>query len=312
MIEVEEEDFSANGESNNLRANALYLHGTPISHLPTGHIFAYARHYSTEPEGLEWVDDTTCVLIFATKAACRAALDALRKSPTEVPDFDDCVAAKPIPVTMWPPEARINKTLGMSAGLEGMLLTRIARTDDRKVRGAKDRSVFYRKHGEGAGKDPNAHAIGRVPDPDEGASWKRRKVGERAVDEDEKRRELDDELDTFLQEDFNEERSPSPPPSKMRSDYIDSARGRSLLERTSNMRAHPNDLVFEAPEPARLEGRRRRRGRERLPVKEDRPVKPLPRRRGGRGGEGVKAAERPIKTRQELDDELEAFLNEKD
>ena len=162
-----------------LRPNALYLYGNPISHLPTNNLFGYARHYNAEPVALEWVDDKTCVFVFASVAACSAALAAIRKTLDEVPDFDDCVTAKPVPLLLWPPEDRINKTLGMSKGLNDSIHVRIARQTDKKARGAKTRSQFYQKHGPNAGKDPSAHSIGRASES--GALLKRQRVVDGAV-----------------------------------------------------------------------------------------------------------------------------------
>ncbi|THH11255.1 hypothetical protein EW145_g760 [Phellinidium pouzarii] len=298
-----------------LRLNALHLNGTPVMHLPTNHMFAYARHYNTDPVGLEWINDTSCVLVFATNSACKAALDALRKSLTEEPDFDDCYAAKPVPVMLWPPEDRINKSLGMAEGLQGAILVRVARLGDRKVPGAKNRSVFYQKHGMGAGKDASALPIGA---PESEGSRKRQRRD--PVDED-TRRQLDTELDDFLRE--GEEISPSlppPPPSKMRSDYIiestrrkriERSSGLTLLERTSLLRVHPEPEVPSSGSRSRR--RRGGRGRRKELEAEERPQRALLRRNGrDNGGERLKGAERPMKSRQELDDELEAFLQEKD
>ncbi|KAI5122184.1 hypothetical protein M0805_007081 [Coniferiporia weirii] len=300
---------------NDLRPNGLYLNGSPVANLPTNHVFSYARHYNTEPVGLEWIDDKSCVLIFATNAACQAALNILRKLPTEEPDFDDCYTAKPIPVALWPPEKCIIESLGVRVDRSGTLLVRTARVEDKKTRGAKNRSIFYQKHGMDAGKDPNAHAVGHNVD-DERAR-KRQRQG--PLDEEERRRELDAELEDFLKDGSDEEKgSPTPPPSppsKMRSDYIVEPARRekrtlSLLERTSLIRVHPGAEEFSHNEDrSRRTGRGRRAGRR--VEDEERPIRSLPRRRrGGADAEGLKRAERPNKTRRELDDELDAFLNE--
>lgn len=304
--------------SDGLRPNALFLRGSPVSHLPTNNIFAYARNFNVDPVALEWIDDTSCVLIFSTNAACRTALEVFRKTATEELDADGCVIAKPIPVVIWPAEARINKTLGVAEGLEGPLSVRIARITDKKVPGARNRSIFYQKHGVDAGKDPNAHAIGHAS-RNSAASGRR---GMRLEDEEETRRQLDAELDDFLREDEDHTPSPLPsPPSKMRSDYLtDDGRetkalpGRSLLERTSLMRAHfDNDDVAERLSSTNGQRRQRGgRGRRHNELSEDSNVLPPSRRRRTENVvERVGPSGRPKKTLQELDDELEAFLNEK-
>ena len=135
------------------RENAILLHGSPISHLPTSNIFAYATHFDAHPLGLEWVDDTTCVLVFDSKTDARSAFRFLQKSLAEEPAFDDnSVTAKPIPTPIWPAEDRINAALDKSEGLKGILRMRWARADDVKKKGAKKQSEFYRKYGHNAGK----------------------------------------------------------------------------------------------------------------------------------------------------------------
>ena len=271
-------------------------------------------HFDVHPKGLEWVDDTTCIIVFNSAALCKSAHRSLTKSPTEEPDDDECITAKPIPIDLWPPEERINKTLGVGEGLKGKIRMRTARNGDVKKRGARKESQFYKKHG--------------LPDGEEhvsdGDSRKRsRRDGD--MDDEEKRRLLDAELDNFLARDSDDEaNSPtdgsrkrtrgsgrtdssangraSSPPSKMRSDYILDAenkrnsRPRSLLERTSIMRAHPDDLEMERGWGSENHSR------------EDRPIRPLPRRRRD---EAPRTNERPKKTQQELDDELDAFLKER-
>ena len=320
-----------------LRQNALLIKGTPISHLPTGRIFAYARHFETEPVALEWIDDTTCILVFPSNSAARTAYEALLKSATEYEDEEGMYNAKSLPVTLWPPEDRINKTLGMSEGLKGTIRMRWARKDDVKRRGARNKSEFYRKHGMDAGKDPNTLVLGRNPENDR----KRRRAEAEDMDYEDKRRMLDDELDAFLARDDGDDASsdlqtnslqkrltsPEPttkmrsdalvngtrsrsPPSKMRSDYIDN-RGRSLLERTSLMRAHPDDLEFEGNLRVREWDSDRVQDRDRERVSRQRNS----RRRGVEKREERPArsrGERPKKTQEELDAELEAFLNERD
>jgi hypothetical protein len=285
------------------------LRGPPIGHLPTAKIFAYAAHFDVHGKGVEWVDDTTCIIVFNSSASCKAARRHLQKSPTEEPDEDGCVTAKPLPIALWPPEERINKTLGKGEGLKGRIKMRIARKDDVKKRGARQESQFYKKHGA-----PGEEYA------DESGSSRKRSRRDAELDDEEKRKLLDAELDDFLARDSDEDPEDtldgsrkrgrgtgrSSPPSKMRSDYIDSevprrSRPKTLLERTSLIRAHPDDLEMEGRwRHDELLDRRR----------DDRPTRPLPRRRRDddteRGGDN-----RPKKTQQELDDELDAFLRER-
>lgn len=331
--EEEEEDVTMEeddsiGEDTTYRANALLFQGSPIAHLPTTRIFAYATHFDTHPMGLEWVDDTTCILVFETKASARLAYRYLLKSASEEPDFEGCITAKSIPIALWPPEERINKSLGKGEGLKGVIRMRWARTEDVKKKGAKNQSQFYKKHGTAGGKEL---FNGRdLPPP------KRRRREDGGVDEELERAQLDDELDAFLAADDDEvveevvepARDPSPP-SKMRSDYI-ADDGRTLLERTSVLRMHSDntpDLAsrITARLPRRARGalamdsvgdriesteklewgpsleHSRRGGRRRDNPR--RSGRPKTERNGGR-------TERPRKTQEELDAELDAFLNE--
>lgn len=345
------------------RSNAILLNGSPIAHLPTARIFVYATHFDAHPMGLEWVDDNTCVLVFESKRDARSAFNRLQKSTSEEPDMDEYLTGKPFPVALWPPEERINETLGQGQGLKGIIRMRWAKVDDVKKKGAMRESKFYQKHGSSAGKEL---FDGRDLPP---AKRRRRDQHE---DDEIRKAQLDDELDQFLAEDDEEEEKPeevesdvpgSPPPSRMRSDYI-AGDGRTLLERTSVLRLH-GAAADEGPDlAARLTmpstrrsrgGRRRNRdGDPTLEVKSslhDRMQAPFSERlewgpdpdrkressrRGGvgrnrdrdrdlvingmvrssndsgrrrRSDRPLRTAERPLKTQQELDDELDAFLN---
>ena len=331
------------------RPNALLLTGPPIAHLPTARIFAYSTHFDVHPMGLEWVNDNTCVLVFESIKTAREAFSRLQKSASEAPDMEDLITAKPIPIALWPPEERINQTLGKGQGLKGTIRMRWANADDVKKKGAKNESQFYKRHGRTAGKEL---FNGRDLPPS-----KRRRQDD-SQDDERRKAELDDQLDQFLAEDDekppNEDSQldlPESPPSKMRSDYI-AKDGRTLLERTSLIRLHSSndspDLAsrLTAPLPRRARGangatpenlgeRSRHGTSERLEWGYDEGRRP-PRGRNGRdfelfggsdghlkrrrrrGHEGEwerperVGGERPRKTQQELDDELDAFLKSQD
>ncbi|KAF9500167.1 hypothetical protein BDN71DRAFT_1502266 [Pleurotus eryngii] len=314
-----EEEFTME-EDSPYRTNALLFQGTPISHLPTSRLFAYATQFDAHPMGLEWIDDTTCVFVFTSKTAAQSAHGYLLKSATEEEDEEGYVTAKPIPVEIWPPEERINKSLGKAEGLRGVIRMRWARHEDVKKKGAKKESEFYRKHGATAGKELHG-----VKTPLDAESKRRRgNVENGGLDEATERARLDEDLDNFLAADSNheddtmaaDEPPDDEPPSKMRSDYI-ATDGRTLLERTSVMRIQPDSLAsrLTSPWPKRrknnegaweMNGTDLEWGRER----ERRP-------RGGRqrGGEQKSRSgdhrARPKKSQQELDDELDAFLSGK-
>ncbi|KAL0571128.1 hypothetical protein V5O48_010836 [Marasmius crinis-equi] len=303
---TEEMDDVDMAEDPSQRSNAILLQGSPISHLPTARLFAYATHFDAHPLGLEWIDDNTCVFVFETKEAARTGFRYIQKSAAEEADLEGFVTAKPVPMAFWPPEERINKSLGKGEGLKGAVRMRWARTEDVKQKGAKQQSEFYRKHGSMAGKELfNGREM-------QGATGKRRKTDD-AVDLQLQRERLDKELESFLEEPEEEE-----PPSRMRSDYI-AADGRTLLERTSDIRllsdSGDTDLASRIADTRTISPlpRRARRNLEDRLRSEERPDGANGKGRGRRGHDtrGVDRS-RPKKTQQELDDELDAFLREKE
>lgn len=248
---------------------------------------------------MEWIDDTTCILVFSTKAAARGAFRYLAKSHAEEPSDEGFITAKPIPIAFWPPEERINKSLGKGEGLKGAIRMRWALTSDVKKRGAKKESEFYRKYGNNAGKP------GQENSPDDRPTKRRREDGDVGLAQE--RAKLDDDLDAFLAEGDSETQTPPSPPSKMRSDYINS-RGKTLLERTSDMRYQPTTLE------SRLGSRRghepRHRGERGSLGGETKGA--LMNRLGAQSEPRARRAERPRATQEELDAELDAFLKSKD
>ncbi|KAG1739854.1 uncharacterized protein EDB91DRAFT_1053661 [Suillus paluster] len=262
-----------------LRANALLLTGTPISHLPTARIFAYATHFDTHPMGLEWLNDNSCILVYESTASARTAHRYLQKSATEDMDADGFITAKPIPITLWPPEERISKSLGKGQGLKGVIRMRWAKDDDVKKKGAKKESKFYKKYGETAGKEGEGG---------ETSQKKRRRDDPTVLSQ------ADDDLDAFLE---------AGKPSKMRSDNMGALR--KTAEHTPSAHSSSSDLKnrIAAPLPRRANGQLADRLADRqIDTEEDW------RRARGRG----RRIPRTQKTHQDLDDELDAFLNEKD
>ncbi len=176
---------------------------------------------------------------------------------------------------------------------------RWARVDDKKKRGAKKDSAFYKKHGVEAGKE--SAGFGVVPASAtaaaaaaEGGSLARRlgPVGDTLENRisssspgRKRKRGGKDDIDEFLGEDMNEE-EPAEPPSKMRSDYIVQA-GRVTARLPKRTRGREGNWA-EDEESRRRGGRRR--GRNRVIETSEPPRK---------------------KTREELDEELEAFLNDR-
>ena len=168
-----------------LRPNAILLQGTPISNLPTSNIFAYVGHYDVKPIGLEWVDDTTCVLVFETRRAAVASYACLLKSDEENSDVFGLSAAQPVPPGILPPKPKSGDDVAVTSesDLFGGIRMRWARKEDVKQKGAKGQSKFYQRHGEMAGKD------GRGFFDDPPSKRKRRETDEEA------RARLDQELE---------------------------------------------------------------------------------------------------------------------
>jgi hypothetical protein len=237
------------------------------------------------------------VLLFSSSNAATGAFSQLQRTASETPDERGFVLAKSIPMAFWPPKERIDASLGKGEGLKGALHLRWAEMTDVKKHGSRSRSEFYRKHGVDG-------QVGGDSQKGDAQEAKRRR-----------REELDDELDAFLHEDSPEGGSrPASPPSKMRADYIEKqGRGKSLLERTSEIRGHFIDdedswkksLKSRITSPKSITGRSR--GSPGDGVRG-------PGRRGAwnEGGEMNPRDVRVRKTQQELDDELDAFLNERE
>jgi hypothetical protein len=148
------------------RLNALFISGVPISFLKTQAIFAYATHFDSTPTALEWVNDTSVVLVYPSNRLAKRSFRFLRKSIAEEEDQDGYLTAKPIPVDLWPLETRIrteseptpdstadNADEVATTGIKGRLQLRLAHMDDVKQTGSRDQSKFYKKYGERAGKE---------------------------------------------------------------------------------------------------------------------------------------------------------------
>jgi hypothetical protein len=231
----------------------------------------------------------------------------------------------------------------MGEGLKGIIRMRWAKPGDVKRKGAKKESEFYKRHGLDAGKELfNGRDL-----PPAKRSRHDNDSGERSVaDQVLERRRLDAELDQFLQDtEEGSDEAPASPPSKMRSDYI-SSDGRTLLDRFSNATLFESDknpaervglkerLTMPLPRRARGGLGRRRGDVDTIEHDEESSSGSLwdrlspadvdsdgGRRRGGlgrenrdirdgRGRRGGRGNDRPKKTQQELDDELDAFLRQ--
>lgn len=137
------------------RKNAILFRGEPVANLPTQRIFAYVGNCGTAPLGLEWVDDTNVVLVWQTVPEATDAYQIMREAGTLEQEEDDegFVPAKPMPETLWPMEMRLEKALGRPIQEQGQMWMRWARLEDVKQKGGRNKSRFYEKYGENAGKE---------------------------------------------------------------------------------------------------------------------------------------------------------------
>lgn len=226
------------------------------------------------------MNDSSCVLVFESNALARAAHRFLRKTAAEDMDEDGFITAKALPVTLWLPEDRISKSLGQGEGLRGTIKMRWAKHEDLKKKGARQESEFYKKYGSDAGKDGDA-------------PQKRRREERSLLDAS----KLDDELDAFL---GRERRTP---PTMPHSQDHSSESNRSPAEDGSspdsgvNLRRRISSAPRDALTSRLSDGRWLHDGDQQGDF-----------RRGKGGG---RRNPRPQKTQKELDDELDAFLNEK-
>jgi len=198
-----------------------------------------------KPIGLEWIDDTTCVLVFETRRAAVASHARLLKSGEEEPDVFGLSAAQPLPPGVLPPEFKPKEDTGLEAesDLFGGIRMRWARKDDVKQKGAKSQSRFYQRHGEMAGKDGRGFFDDQPPK----RKRTRTKRGQKEGDDEIKAR-LDQELEAFAA-------GEDAPLSKMRSDNMEEERRSAVvieLARPEGRRRPPQD--------ARGSGRRRGEG----------------------------------------------------
>ncbi|KAH8829984.1 hypothetical protein DL96DRAFT_1813104 [Flagelloscypha sp. PMI_526] len=230
---IDAEDIAMEGSDPSQRPTALHLAGTPISHLSTSSIFAYAVHFSeVKPLALEWLDDSSCVLVFTTASQAQSALAALTNTKSGDVDNestsreDGSVLAYPLPQALWPASERIvstlqpsDSTLSSSSSPEELklpLYIRPALTTDVKQRGAKSQSQYYRKHGRPGEPRPLPR------DQNDSRDSKRR----RTEDVEGLRAALDDELDAFLATPDDEDDQEEALESKMASDAIPEPRPR--------------------------------------------------------------------------------------
>lgn len=291
--------------------------------------------------GIEWVNDTTCVFVFQSSTLARSARQALCKDQEQAEDEEGFVTAKGLPLDLWPIEERLNQVLGKSKGLTGQIRMRWARAGDMKEKGAAKKSEFYKKHGETAGKEGPEPPFGR-----------KRQRAEPADDYEQKKARLDAELDSFGGRDDERGQDGGPIKLRDRmSDASDAHAQRAELDaeldsflstdqRGSHSRARsPSSRPIGSRSPSRIPSTSlatrlaldpAMASTEQSSAYQSRSIARLPRRSGRSSANGHRERgrdsdrnrdrtrrrepgdERPRKDKQDLDDELDAFLRERD
>jgi len=118
----------ANGLGGEPRPEAVNLRG--VDNLSSAEVLAFATsHFSTSPM-VDWVDDTSCNLVYADAGTASKALEALSVSADGI----------------TPSTLRIAHPLSTNA--DARLQVRIAYQNDKKVQGARVRSKYYLFHGD--------------------------------------------------------------------------------------------------------------------------------------------------------------------
>lgn len=179
---------------------------------------------------------------------------------------------------MWPPEAQLDHNLSRGTALSGVMRVRWARFGDRKLRDARKRSEWYHMQEGARGRN-------------------KRSRGEEGEERWEKGVDLDAELDEMRRR--REAGDDEEEPSRRRAAELD-----EQLDALAQ-RGEGDEQIDGLPSSLR----------QRLGPKKDRPIAPMPRRRGRGGDSGRREGngdgashERPKRTQDDLDAELEAFM----
>lgn len=91
--------------SSPIRPNALFVSSTLIEHMSTAKIFTWASELGAKPMGIEWLNDTTLILLFQTPAAALLGLSLLSKAGFDPTEGDDPLlerSAHGFPISLLP------------------------------------------------------------------------------------------------------------------------------------------------------------------------------------------------------------------
>ncbi|GMK56751.1 hypothetical protein CspeluHIS016_0305910 [Cutaneotrichosporon spelunceum] len=85
----EGEGSEAEAAPSPIRPNALFVSSTLIQHLSTAKVFTWASEFGVGVMGIEWLNDSTLVLLFPTPAAALLSLSMLAKAGFDPTEGDD-------------------------------------------------------------------------------------------------------------------------------------------------------------------------------------------------------------------------------
>lgn len=88
-----------------IRPNALYVSSSLIEHMSTAKIFTWVSELGAKPMGIEWLNDSTLILLFQTPAAALLGLSLLSKAGFDPTEGDDPLlerSAHGFPISLLP------------------------------------------------------------------------------------------------------------------------------------------------------------------------------------------------------------------
>jgi len=208
----------------------------------------------------------------AAFSTLKKARESSNTAETGMEGDEEMLLCQPVPALLWPMGERLAKSLGTSQGLTGHIMMRWALRTDVKERGSRDKSNYYKKHGDPNDTNPWASKR-RREDDDESLPGR---FNDGASDRTVRRAALDAELDAFTLRGENSFGAASP----KEPDSVG-----SLIDRLGP----PSGGRKVAPLP-----RRRGRGGD------------------GFRRAGPRLEEKPAADKESLDAELDAFLRERE
>ena len=89
-------------QGDRLRSEALHLEGAPISQLSTSRLLAYVSSTGANPRGIEWINDSRCVVVFDTYDSARDGFVAMHREPEENTTFPTAQDVEETPQDAYP------------------------------------------------------------------------------------------------------------------------------------------------------------------------------------------------------------------